>query len=314
MPRGGEPCTGTRLWEGGTVRWPAAALCLPLALPPPMPELPEAETLVRGLRPLVVGRTVRRVDIRHADVLRTSARRFRQGVAGRRFAAVGRRGKNVLLHLDDGSVVAVNLGMTGTLLPFATPPRGSRRPSHPAVVFRLRDGGVLFYQDIRRFGTVEHLDAETWAERSARMGPEPLAKGYTAERLHEGLSVSRSPVRSWLLDQRRIAGVGNIYANEALYLSGIDPRRPANSVTAQEARALHGAIRGVLTRAIDAGGTTIRDYRNAEGKAGAFATRLEVYGREGEPCRRCGHDVQRTVLSNRSAFFCPRCQPWDAEA
>jgi formamidopyrimidine-DNA glycosylase len=274
-----------------------------------VPELPEAETIVRGLRSTVVGRCIVRVEVRHPDVLRQPPRRFSRDVRGRTIAAVERRAKNVLFRLDDQGVVAVNLGMTGRLLAYATLPPRRERPTHPAVRLRFGNGGCLIFDDQRRFGTVEILTAAAWHERSARLGPEPLEPSFTATALHGGLVTSRSPVRSWLMDQRRIAGVGNIYAAEALYLAGIHPRRPARDIGEAEARKLHGALRSVLQAAIDHGGTTIRDYRNAEGEAGEFADRLRVYGREGAPCHQCGAGVQRTVFSNRSAFFCPVCQP-----
>jgi formamidopyrimidine-DNA glycosylase len=274
-----------------------------------LPELPEAETIVRGLRPTVVGRRIARVEVPHPDVLRQPRRRFSRGVLGREIVAVERRAKNVLLRLDDRAVVAVNLGMTGRLLAYASPPRRRERPAHTAVRLRFENGGHLVFDDQRRFGTVEALTEAAWEERSARLGPEPLESSFTAATLLERLATSRSPVRSWLLDQRRIAGVGNIYAAEALYLAGIHPKRPARDLGRAEARALHGALRSVLQAAIDHGGTTIRDYRNAEGDAGEFAVRLRIYGREGAPCLQCGAEVRRMVFSNRSAFFCPVCQP-----
>lgn len=274
-----------------------------------MPELPEAETIVRGLRPAVVGRRVLRVEVLKPDVLREPKVRFARKVRGRTLERVDRRGKNVLIGLDDGSVVAVNLGMTGRLLPFPSPPRGAARPGHPAVRFRLDGGGVLVFDDTRRFGTVECLVATEWAERSERMGPEPLDPDYGAEVLHAALRASRSPIRSWLLDQRRIAGVGNIYANEALFLARVHPARPAGALSAAEAERLLDAIRRVLEGAIGAGGTTIRDYRNADGQEGQFARRLLVYGRDEQPCAECGEPIRRIVFGNRSAFFCPRCQP-----
>jgi formamidopyrimidine-DNA glycosylase len=206
-------------------------------------------------------------------------------------------------------ILAVNLGMTGRLLPFPEAPRGTRRPKHAAVSLRFRGGGVLVFDDHRRFGTVEALAGDTWAERDRRMGPEPLAPGFTSARLYQGLQASRSPLRSWLLDQRRIAGVGNIYAAEALHLAGLHPRGPANRVTKTEAVALHRSIRAVLRSAIAQGGTTIRDYRNADGEEGRYARRLHVYGRNGEACLTCGDVVERLVFSNRAAFFCPTCQP-----
>ncbi len=274
-----------------------------------MPELPEAETIVRGIRPAVTGRTISSAHVIRPDILRSPARAFRSRVRGRTISGVGRRGKNVILELGRGDVIKINLGMTGRLLPFPTPPKGRSRPTHPTVRFYFDGGGVLVFDDQRRFGTVEFLEAREWADRSSRMGPEPLESGLTVRRFHDGLSRSRSPVRSWLLDQRRIAGVGNIYAAEALFLAGVHPIRRAQSVTLEEAGGLLQAVREVLNRAIDAGGTTIRDYRNAEGDEGGYAPRLHVYGRAGEPCGTCGHPVERIVFGGRSAFFCPDCQP-----
>jgi formamidopyrimidine-DNA glycosylase len=274
-----------------------------------MPELPEAETIVRGLRPAIIGRRIARAEVLKPDVLREAKRSFSPKVRGRTVRAVERRAKNVLILLDADRRIAVNLGMTGRLLPFEEAPRGTRRPTHPAVRFRFDDGGLLVFDDTRRFGTVECLSEAEWVEREARFGPEPLASGYRAADLLAALRSSRAPIRSWLLDQRKIAGVGNIYAAEALFLSGVHPLRPASSVTAAEAEALHGAVRGVLRDAIDEGGTTIRDYRNAIGGSGGYQSLLWVYGRDGEPCRRCGTVIERQVLANRSAFYCPRCQP-----
>jgi formamidopyrimidine-DNA glycosylase len=274
-----------------------------------VPELPEAETIVRGLRPHVIGRTVRTVEVLHADVLRTEPGAFARAVSGRTVEGVERRGKNVIMPLSGDRVLAVNLGMTGKLLPFRAAPPGGRAPSHPAVRFGLDDASVLVFDDTRRFGTVECLDAVAWTERSSRMGPEPLGRTFGAGTLHAGLERSRSPVRSWLLDQRRIAGVGNIYANEALYLAGIDPRRPARDVDRDESERLHRALQRVLRDAISKGGTTLRDYRTAEGEEGRYASALGVYGRAGEPCGRCGATIERVVFGNRSAFLCPTCQP-----
>lgn len=274
-----------------------------------MPELPEAETIVRGLRPAVVGETIARADVLKPDILREPKRRFTPKVRDRTITAVQRRAKNVVIRLEGHRVIAVNLGMTGRLLPFPRPPRGRLRPTHPAVRFRFASGGVLIFDDVRRFGTVECMEGDEWDIRSKRMGPEPLDPDFTAGDLHEGLRASRSPIRSWLLDQRKIAGVGNIYAAEALFLAEIHPRRPARSVTTSEAAALHAAIRDVLRKAIRAGGTTIRDYRTATGEMGGFAPSLYVYGRDGEPCSTCEATVERIVFGNRSAFHCPRCQP-----
>lgn len=272
-----------------------------------MPELPEAETLVRGLRPVLTGRTLVQARVHKSDILRQSPRQFRDRVRGRRIEGVERRAKNVVLRLDHG-VIAVNLGMTGWLAPLGFPDRSPPRPTHPAITFRL-DEGRLVFDDVRRFGTVEALTADEWRARSASIGPEPLEERFTPEGLHRALQGSRSPLRSWLLDQRRVAGVGNIYACEACFRARVHPARPARSLDEREARALHGAVRDVLAEAIAAGGTTIRDYRNAEGEPGTFVRRLEVYGREGDPCLHCGTPVIRSVFGNRSAFWCPSCQP-----
>lgn len=274
-----------------------------------MPELPEAETIVRGLRPRIVGRTVAGVDVVHADVLRVTPEAFRPCVAGAGIDAVGRRGKNVVLELSGDRVLVVNLGMTGRLLPVApgaAPPPGT---DHPAVVLHFEDGGRLVFDDTRRFGAVECMGLDEWASRSAALGPEPLDGDFDLARFREALATSRSPIRSWLLDQRKLAGVGNIYANEALHRACVHPRRPARTLSPDEAAALHAAVRHVLARAVQSRGTTLRDYRDADGEAGDFASRLAVYGREGKPCPRCNTAVERVVFGNRSAFLCPRCQP-----
>jgi formamidopyrimidine-DNA glycosylase len=281
-----------------------------------VPELPEAETIVRGIRPAAVGRRIEDVEVVHADVLLAPPARLRRGLVGRRIEGVGRRAKNVLLELDDASVVWINLGMTGGMLPLPRP-RGARpararygaAATHPAVVLRLERALDLVFDDSRRFGTVQHLDAAASAARSATFGPEPLGDDFTPLGLWRALRASRSPVRSWLLDQRKVAGVGNIYASEALFRAGVHPGRRARTLRRDEAAALHDAIREVLGAAVRAGGTTIRDYRNADGGAGEYVRELQVYDREGSPCPRCSTPIRRLVLSNRSAFFCPACQP-----
>lgn len=271
-----------------------------------MPELPEAETIVRGLRDHVPGRRVHRVRIQHEDVLRSDPERFRAAVVGRRIQSVERRGKNIVLVLDRERRVMVNLGMTGKLLPGGSVEGAGS--THPAVVFDLEDDRVLVFDDVRRFGAVECLSRQEWRSRDRALGVEPLSQGFTGARLYQLLAGSRSPIRSWLLDQRKVVGVGNIYAAEALWRARIHPRRPARSLTKDESGRLHRAVRRVLRRAVEAGGTTIRDYRNADGGRGAYGDRLAVYGREGEPCPRCSARVERVVFGGRSAFLCPRCQ------
>lgn len=275
-----------------------------------MPELPEAETIARRLRQCAAGRTIRRVFVLRRDVIEGSVNRFRRDLRRRRIEGVGRRGKNVIFELDGGMVLCVNLGMTGRLL-FRHGPGWPAHawPGHVAVGFHLTPGATLIYDDVRRFGRLQLLDAAAWAERSARLGPEPLDGSITAAALAQILAASRAPVRSLLLDQTRLAGIGNIYANEALFAARVHPARPAASLTAGEVRRLHRAIRAVLRRAIEARGTTIRDYRDPDAGPGAFAPRLRVYGREGSVCPRCRCTIERLMLAGRAAFLCPHCQP-----
>ena len=279
-----------------------------------MPELPEAETIAKGLARVLPGRRIARARVLRPDVVDGPPRRFSSRLRGRDVVEVGRRGKNVVLSLAGGDRVVVNLGMTGRLLHSSTsvPPRSAR---HPAVHFPLEGGGSLTFDDVRRFGRLSYMEPADWTRWSKGLGPEPLSPSFTGHRLGHTLASSRSPLRSLLLDQRRIAGVGNIYAVEALWAARLHPARPSNTVDDTGARALHRALRRVLRRAIDARGTTLRDYRTADGEEGGFGPALHAYGRERQPCRRCRTPLERLVLSGRSAFFCPRCQPaWTREA
>lgn len=272
-----------------------------------MPELPEAETIARGLNTILPGRVVRAVEILRADVVKGPARAFAEAVAGRGVREVGRRGKNVVFTLDDSTRMVVNLGMTGRIVTGAGD-AADPRSNHPAVVFHLEDGGRVTYDDVRRFGLLAAVPATEWARWSRRLGPEPLARTFTAARLHGILALSRSPVRSLLLDQRKIAGVGNIYAVEALWFARIHPITPARDIGAAAAARLHRALRRVLRSAIRAGGTTLRNYRDSSGNEGRFGRVLRAYGREGEPCARCRTPIERVVFGGRSAFCCPGCQ------
>lgn len=271
-----------------------------------MPELPEAETIARDLDPRLAGSRITAVAITHEDVVGGPADRFARAVSGRTIRGVGRRGKNIVLRLDDGTHLVVNLGMTGRLVTSDAPRAGEL--AHVAVAFQLDDGRALLYDDTRRFGLLRHYGSEAWAARDAELGLEPLADAFTADALWALTRRTRTPVRNFLLDQRRVAGVGNIYAMEALHQAGIRPTRRGRRITRAEAGRLRDALRDVLRRAIEHRGTTFSDYRDASGEAGGFEPMLRVYGREGEPCRACGAAIKRTVLTNRSAFYCPECQ------
>ena len=277
-----------------------------------MPELPEAETIARGLNAILPGRVVRGVEVVREDVVRGPVRHFARALAGREFRGVGRRGKNVVFTFGDSTRLVVNLGMSGRFMT-GTEAHGDHTSTHPAVVFHLDHGGWMIYDDVRRFGRLAALPVSEWTAWSRRLGPEPLARGFTAARLHRILARSRSPVRSLLLDQRRVAGVGNIYAVEALWFARIPPRTPGNAIGATAAARLHRALRRVLRSAIRAGGTTLRNYRDANGDEGRFGRALHAYGREGEPCTRCRTPIERIVFGGRSAFVCPRCQDGTAD-
>ena len=273
-----------------------------------MPELPEAETIARGLQTFLPGRRIREVRVLRHDLLEGSEPTFRTSLVGGSWGAVGRRGKNVILGLTDRNRVVVNLGMTGRLLPSTdgAPPAESR---HPGVVFVHDDASTLTFDDTRRFGRVALVAPGGWPAWSRRLGPEPLSSSFTARRFHRILGSSRSPVRSLLLDQRKVAGVGNIYAVEALWAARIHPATPSNRIGQEGAVRLHRALRRILRNAIAARGTTLRDYRTAGGDEGGFGPALMAYGREGEGCKRCRTALERLVLTGRSAFYCPRCQP-----
>ncbi|MFW5946892.1 MAG: bifunctional DNA-formamidopyrimidine glycosylase/DNA-(apurinic or apyrimidinic site) lyase [Gemmatimonadota bacterium] len=271
-----------------------------------MPELPEVETIARDLAPRLTGRRVTAVDVHHADVLAGDPDAVTEELPGRRIADVGRRGKNVVLRLDDDARLVVNLGMTGRLVTGDAP--RAHELGHVAVRFRLDDGRTLLYDDTRRFGRIERLGPEAWQRRDAELGIEPLSDDFTADALRTLTRASRTPIRSLLLDQYRVAGVGNIYALEALFRAGVRPTRRSHRLTRDEAARLRDGLREVLARAIEHRGTTFSDYRDANGEAGGFEPLLKVYGRVGEPCTVCGTPIKRTVLSNRSAFYCPDCQ------
>jgi formamidopyrimidine-DNA glycosylase len=272
-----------------------------------VPELPEAETIVRGLAGELPGRRIVGVHVRHADVIAPlGPTAFGRALRGGRVQAVGRRAKKVVLMLEEDRLLVVNLGMTGRLVLDSAP--GAAQLRHVAVRLDLDDGRSLLYDDVRRFGRLELHDAASWARRSATLGAEPLERDFTAAGLFALTRRSRSPIRNWLLDQRRVAGVGNIYANEALFRARLRPDRPAHSLKRAEVGRLHGALREVLAEAVAGRGTTISDYRDERGEPGEFADRLRVYDRTGEPCRVCGTPIERAVLANRSLFYCPRCQ------
>jgi formamidopyrimidine-DNA glycosylase len=282
-----------------------------------VPELPEVENIALGLRRTLVGKRVARVWVGNAIIIRGPYRRqwrtFMVKLTGRRIVRVTRRAKRLILALEGGLALVVQLGMTGK---FLLPPKANTRPAppkHTRLILSFRDGTELLFVDARRFGRVWCLrdldpDAPDAAMEPAGLTPlGPEAFDLTPKTLAAILRTTR-PIKSLLLDQTRIAGLGNIYADESLWAARIHPARPAQSLTLAEATALLREIKAVLRRAIRAGGTTFSDFRNAYGEMGRFRNRLRVYGRQGEPCPRCGTTLIRLVVAGRGTHICPRCQ------
>ncbi|MFQ5958836.1 MAG: bifunctional DNA-formamidopyrimidine glycosylase/DNA-(apurinic or apyrimidinic site) lyase [Alphaproteobacteria bacterium] len=275
-----------------------------------MPELPEVETVCRGLAPCLVGRVIARVEQRCEALRIPLPPRFAARVSGRRVTAVRRRGKYILVDLDDGTAMIVHLGMSGRMMVAdgAPPPP----EPHDHVVFHTDAGVRVTFNDARRFGLIT-LAAADEVDRHpllADLGVEPLDAGFTGAALAALFAGRRTPVKTALIDQRLIAGLGNIYACEALFRARLSPRRKAHTVKGRRAERLAAAVREVLGEAIAAGGSSLRDYVQASGELGYFQHRFRVYDREGEPCPRCGGDarIRRLVQSARSTFYCPRCQ------
>lgn len=274
-----------------------------------MPELPETETIARDLDAGVRGAIIERVDITHADVLRdVTARSLAKRVAGAVITRCWRRAKLVVLDLSTGDRIVIQPRFTGAvLIDGGDLADGERR--YVTVTFHLADGRALHYRDIRRLGTLSLMNPRRFAAYSASIGPEPLDSAFTVEHLSARIRGSRQAIKKVLMDQKAIAGVGNIYANEGLWRAGIDPSRGAASLTLDETSRLHDAIVGVLTESIAARGTSFRDYRDANGRRGGFAEQLAVYGRAGEPCLRCGRRLIGThAIDGRMTVLCASCQ------
>lgn len=263
-----------------------------------MPELPEVETFVRGLNK-ISGRTITALDVLD-EVIVLSAK----DVVGKTIKAISRRGKYIIVQLCQGSSIVFHLRMSGRLaLTFS-----KTEEKHTRLVIHLDDGSVICFINPRRLGTVQYVKSGF----PYQLGLDPFSDKFTAKQLEKIAANSRCAIKPLLMDQRRIAGLGNIYSSEALWRVGIDPRRVAASLNEKEMRKLHRAIRAILREAIECMGTTfgttVSDYRNAYGEYGSFQERLAVYGRTGEKCPRCGDDIIRIKQVGRSTFFCPGCQ------
>lgn len=296
-----------------------------------MPELPEVEIVTRGLARLLVGKSFAHVEQRRKDLRFPLPERFAERLQGQRVTALRRRAKYILAETQSGDVLVVHLGMTGRIM--ASPPKRTRRdaetlasyvydtgcdPAHDHIRFLLSDGTTLTYNDPRRFGFMLLLAEGDVAEHPAlrRLGAEPLSESLTADFLARQAAGRKSDLKSFLLNQHVVAGLGNIYVCEALHRAGLSPRRAAGALAARGVRPherthrLIPAIRDVLNEAIAAGGSTLRDYRHTDGTSGSFQERFLVYDREGAACLKpgCGGIIRRIEQGGRSTFYCPKCQ------
>ena len=270
-----------------------------------MPELPEVESTRRGLADEVLGCTVAKVIVRDRRLRWPVPGALPRKLAGQAIRDIRRRAKYLLIEIGGGTVL-VHLGMSGSLrlLDASTAPR-----PHDHVDVILDDGRCVRYHDPRRFGCWLWTDSDPACHRLlVHLGPEPLGPTFDGAWLHGRLRGRTAPIKNLLMDSRIVAGVGNIYANEALFIASIDPRRAGGRIARRRIDRLAGAIRQVLSVAVEAGGTTLRDYTRADGAMGEFAGRLNAYGRDGEACPRCGAPIAKTVLAQRTTWFCRRCQ------
>ena len=268
-----------------------------------MPELPEVETIRAQLAPRLEGRTLERVEILDPRLTRPyDLFEVVEELEGDRVLAVERRGKYLLLRLESGLGLLVHLRMTGGF--------GFSPVTHERAVAELDDGSRLVYRDVRRFGTWLVLaDAELEPYLASKNGPEPLGPRFTAVWLDGQLARRRAPLKAVLLDQRVVAGLGNIYADEALWRARLHPLRAANDLSVEEVGRLQRAIRAALRAGIERQGSTLRDYATPEGASGSMQDEFRVYGREGLPCRRCGTPIAKARVGGRGTCYCPRCQP-----
>jgi formamidopyrimidine-DNA glycosylase len=293
-----------------------------------MPELPEVETVRKGLEPILVGNAFARVEQRRKDLRFPLPKHFAERLKGRTVEALDRRAKYLLARLDDGEVLVMHLGMTGRFSidhangEAETPGRfvhsQAGPPKHEHIVFHLGDGATIRYSDARRFGLMDIVSADGLSSYALfkGLGVEPLSSSFTPQWLATKLKGKATSIKAALIDQRLIAGLGNIYACEALFRARISPKRLAGTLATktgkatQKTKALVDSVKAVLEDAIKSGGSSLRDYKRADGSLGEFQHRFKVYGREGKPCARkgCGGTVRRIVQGGRSTFYCPTCQ------
>ncbi len=277
-----------------------------------MPELPEVETIKQDLETQVVGKEISKIEIRLPRMTRKhhSQKEVQKKVEGRTILSLERRGKFLLFHLDSANIIVLHLGMTGQLL-HSTPQSPVEIDKYSHVIFHLDSDEALVFRDIRQFGKV-YITGKTQLEKELDLGPEPLSPTFTEEDLASILNRT-TKIKQLLMDQKRIAGIGNIYSDEILFEAGIHPLRPANSLTQKENHRLFTAIQNVLKEGIEFRGTSVDTYVDVSGRKGGMQNRRRIYRRTGEPCLQCGKPVQKIKIGGRSTHFCPKCQKWPDE-
>ena len=271
-----------------------------------MPELPEVETVRRGLEKLILGKKITTIDIRYPKMIKTDFDQFQKEVPGQVVKSMGRRGKYLLFYLTD-KVLISHLRMEGKY--FYYPDQVPER-KHAHVLIHFEDGGTLVYEDVRKFGTMELLAPELLDAyfASKKLGPEPTEEDFNLENFKVALKKSKKPIKSHLLDQTLVAGLGNIYVDEVLWRAQVHPASPSQSLTRAEATAIHEQTIEVLGQAVEKGGSTIRTYTNAFGEDGTMQDFHQIYDKTGEACSRCGAIIEKIQLGGRGTHFCPKCQ------
>ncbi len=273
-----------------------------------MPELPEVETVCRGLAASITGKKVARVLVRNAALRAPVAKDFAASIQGATFCNVTRRAKYALVECSNKMTLIIHLGMSGSVVIHTRAPEVFQKHDH--VVLYLSDGSAAIYNDPRRFGLMLSSPTHALPQHAlfSHLGPEPLSSEWSADDLFASLQGKKAAVKTVIMDQQAVVGVGNIYASEALFEAGIHPARPAANITKAEAAKLHEAIRNVLQAAIESGGSTLRDYVRSSGEAGYFQHHFRVYGKENEACEVCGNAISSIRQAGRSSFFCQPCQ------
>lgn len=278
-----------------------------------MPELPEVETVRRGLTQLVAGATIDHVDVYYPKMVRPDAEIFTADLIGRKIEKIDRRGKYLLFRFSGDLTLISHLRMEGK---YDVQPEGSPIPKHTHVIFHLKDQRELRYNDTRKFGRMRLVKTgteETELKSLAQMGPEPTESALTLAYMQRVFGKSHKIVKPFLLDQSKIAGLGNIYVDEVLWLSKINPLTPADTLTKAQLAVLRQNIIAEIARAIQGHGTTVHTFSTAFGETGDFQNELHVYGHEGDPCERCGTEIVKIKVAQRGTHFCPHCQPYPPE-